>query len=125
MKSFSCCQVVLVIALCAFAQAGNAADDQKETNKKRAALWKALLTALPKKYEKIDVYAENDLLNEVVFRSQGTTLTFSLKTGKVEPVLHMKAVFRVNRITFQRGELGGYYELWYSGRRELTIGAGG
>jgi hypothetical protein len=55
---------------------------------------------LPEKYKKISVYAENPSLSEVVLHSQGTTLLFSLKTGKVEEVLHGKALVTINRITF-------------------------
>ena len=60
-------------------QVAGAADGEKgnEDGKKRAALWQALLKALPEKYKEIDVYAENPSLSQVLFRSQGTTLTFS------------------------------------------------
>ena len=91
--------------------------------KKRSALWQALWKALPEKYKEIDVYAENSSLSQVLFRSQGTTLTFSLQTGKVEEVHHMKALFKINRITYEQREAGGYYALWYNGQRELTISA--
>ena len=105
--------------------AAGAADGEKggEEDKKRAALWQALLKALPEKYKEIDVYAENAALSQVLFRSQGVTLTFSLKTGKVEPVLHMKALPKVNRITFEQNKTGGYFALWYYGQRELTVSA--
>jgi hypothetical protein len=106
-------------------QVARAADGEKgnEEGKKRAALWQALLKALPKKYKEIDVYAENPSLSQVLFRSQGTTLTFSLKTGKVEPVLHMKAIPKVNRITFEQNKNGGWFVLWYYGQRELEFSA--
>jgi len=102
-----------------------AADSEKgdEEGKKRAALWQALLKALPEKYKEIDVYAENPSLSQVLFRSQGTTLTFSLKTGKVEPVLHMKLLRKVNRITFEQNKHGGWFVLWYYGEKELEISA--
>ncbi|SRR5258708_2920424 len=94
--------------------------------KKREALWQALQAldkALPKKYREIDAYAENPSLTQVLFRSQGMTLTFSLKTGKVEVVPHMKALANVNRITFEKSEGGREFALWYNGRQELTIAA--
>lgn len=97
--------------------------EENEEGKKRAALWKALGKALPEKYREIDVYAENPSLGQVVFRSHGTTLTFSLKTGKVEPVLHMKVLPKINRITFEQNKNGGWFVLWYYGQRELEIGA--
>lgn len=102
-----------------------AADGEKgdEEGKKRALLWQALLKALPEKYKKIDVYAENSSLSQVLFRSQGTTLTFSLKTGKVEPVLHMKLLPKINRITVEQNKNGGWFVLWYYGQRELEISA--
>lgn len=95
----------------------------KDEARGREVLWKALLKALPEKYREIDVYAENPSLTQVVFRSQGTTLTFSLATGKVEPVLHMKVLLKVNRITFEKNKIGGWFVLWYYGQRELEIGA--
>lgn len=102
-----------------------AADGDKpdEKGQKRTALWQALLGALPEKYKEIDVYAENDSLSQVLFRSQGTTLVFSLRTGKVEVVPHMKALFKINRITFDEHKAGPYYALWYNGRLELTFSA--
>lgn len=119
---------LFVAATCvAPGQVAGAADGEKgdEESKKRAALWQALHKALPEKYKKISVYAENPSLSEVVLRSQGTTLLFSLKTGKVEEVLHGKALVTINRITFGESKLGGggYFALWYNGRRELTISA--
>jgi hypothetical protein len=100
-----------------------AADGEKEdvVGKKRAALWQALQNALPEKYKEIDAYAENPSLSAVLFRSQRTTLTFSLKTGKVEEVPHGKALGKINRITFEQRKDGGDFALWYNGRRELTI----
>lgn len=127
MIQFGQCLVVaclFVAALCVGPrQVGVAAGGEKGKGEKRAALWKALHKALPKKYKKIDVYAENSSLSEVLFRSQGTTLRFSLRTGKVEPVLHMKALPKINRITYEKREAGGSYALWYNGHRELTISA--
>jgi hypothetical protein len=92
-------------------------------DKKREALWQALEKALPEKYREIDVHAENPSLTQVLFRSQGMTLTFSLKTGKVEEVPHMKALAKINRITFEESQGGGDFALWHNGRRELTVAA--
>src|SRR5262245_7908891 len=105
-----------------------AADREKEdlVGKKRAALWQALEKALPEKYKEIDAYAENSSLTVVLFHSPGSTqaLRFSQKTGKVEEVGHMKALGRINRITFEEGKDGGDWVLWHNGRRELTIAEG-
>jgi hypothetical protein len=106
-------------------QSVRAADPEKEdeAGKKRTALWQALEKALPKEYQRIDVYAEDPSLTAVLFRSKDTTLAFSLKTGKVEEVKHMKALAQINRITFEETKGGGgEWVLWYNGRRELTIG---
>jgi hypothetical protein len=124
-------QCLVLACLCVAAacvvsgQDARAADGEKvgEQDKKRAALWQALGKALPKEYREIDVYAENSSLSQILFRSRGTTLTFSLQTGKVEPVLHMKALPRINRITFEQNKSGGYFALWANGQRELTISA--
>jgi hypothetical protein len=106
-------------------QSARAADQEKEdvVGKKRAALWQALEKALPEKYKEIDAYAENPSLSAVLFRSRGTTLTFTLKTGKVEEVPHGKVLGKINRITFEERKGGGDFALWYNGRRELTIAA--
>ncbi|MFO0880409.1 MAG: hypothetical protein U0840_23940 [Gemmataceae bacterium] len=99
---------------------GDKRDDQAT---KRAALWQALLKALPEKYREIDVYAENPSLTQVLFRSKGTTCLFSLRTGKVEPVLHMKLLPRINRITYEQNKVASFYALWYYGTMELSISA--
>src|SRR5262249_33005733 len=106
-------------------QSARATDGEKEdvVGKKRAALWRALEKALPEKYKEIDAYAENPSLSAVLFCSQRTTLSFSLKTGKVEEVPHGKALGKINRITFEERKGGGDFGLWYNGRRELTIAA--
>lgn len=91
--------------------------------KRRAALWQGLAKALPKEYTEIGVYAENVGLSEILFRSNRTTLRFSLKSGKVEVVDHMKILGKINRITYGKGTGGGYYALWSSGKRELTVSA--
>ena len=107
-------------------QSARAADRETEdvVGKQRAALWQALENALPEKYKEIDAYAENSSLTVVLFHGPGSTqaLRFSLTTGKVEEVGHMKALGRINRITFEEGKDGGSWVLWYNGRRELTIG---
>jgi hypothetical protein len=117
--------LVVAAACVAPGQGADAADGEKgdEAGKRRAALWEALEKALPEKYKKIDAYAENPSLTVVLFRSQRMTLQFSLKTGKVEEVPHMKALGQINRITFEEREGGGDFVLWYNGRRELTISA--
>jgi hypothetical protein len=104
-------------------QSARAAGGEKEdvVGRKRAALWQALAKALPEKYKEIDAYAENRSLSVVLFRSQRTTLTFSLKTGKVEEVPHGKTLGKINRITFEERKGGGDFALWHNGRRELTI----
>src|SRR5262249_58680121 len=88
-------------------QSARATDQEKEdmVGKKRAALWQALEKALPEKYKEIDAYAENPSLTVVLFHSPASTqaLRFSLKTGKVEEVDHMKGLGRINRITFEEG----------------------
>src|SRR5262249_39457471 len=90
-------------------QSARAVDPEQEdvAGKKREALWQALEKALPEKYKEIDAYAENPSLSVVLFRSQRTTLQFSLKTGKVEEVPHMKELGKINRITFEEREGGG------------------
>jgi hypothetical protein len=98
-----------------------AADKEDEADKKRAALWQALEKALPKEYQQIEAYAENTSLTAVLFRSKGTTLEFSLKTGKVKEMQHMKLVGAVNCITYQESKNSCTWTLWYKGRRELTI----
>jgi len=104
-------------------QSARAADREKEdaVDKERAALWQALANALPEKYKVIDAYAENPSLSVALFRSQKTTLMFSLKTGKVEEVPHMKALGKINRITFEEGKSGSEWVLWHNGQRQLTI----
>jgi hypothetical protein len=116
----------LFVAACAtLGVSARAADPDKEdeAGKKRAALWQALEKALPKEYQRIEVYAENPSLTAVLFRSKDVTLQFSLKAASVEEVKHMKALPQINRITFEEGDSGGQWVLWYNGRRELTIGA--
>src|SRR5262249_56663669 len=104
-------------------QSAWAADREKEdvVSKARAALWQALEKALPEKYKKVAVYAENPSLTVVLFHSPGSTqaLRFSLKTGKVEKVGHRKVLGLINRITFEEGKAGGDWVLWSNGRREL------
>jgi hypothetical protein len=100
----------------------------KREEARREALWAALFKACPKEAQDINVYAENDTLTQVCFRSGGRTMLFSLKTGKAEVVHHMKALPRgsVNRITyFSRGRDDGAFILWFSGKHQLTIVAGG
>src|SRR5262245_41455019 len=86
---------------------------------KRQDLWQALEKALPEEFREIDVYAETDALTRVLFRSQGKTFVFSVETGKVTQLDHMKFLRRVNRITYTSGT----FSLWYNGRVELNIGA--
>jgi hypothetical protein len=83
----------------------------------RQELWVALEKALPEEFREIDVYAENDALTRVLFRSQGKTLLFSLESGKVERVIHQKHVRRANRVTY----VPGTFILWYNGRVELKV----
>src|SRR5262245_33892928 len=111
---------LLVVACAAPGQGARAADEEKggEPSPKRAALWQALEKSLPNKYQQIDAYAEDASLTRVLFRSQGDTLLFSLKTGKVEEVPHMKALGNINRITFEEDKGGGHFVLWYDGRQE-------
>ena len=105
-------------------QVAGAADDEKGTRKAKAdSTLAGAGESLARKYKEIDVYAENPSLSQVLFRSQGTTLTFSLKTGQVEPVLHMKVLPKINRITFEQNKNGGWFVLWYYGQRELEINA--
>jgi hypothetical protein len=95
---------------------------------RREALWAALFKACPKEAQDINVYAENDSLTQVCFRSGGQTMLFSLRTGRAEPVHHMKALPRgsVNRITyFSRGPDDGAFILWSNGKHQLSIIAGG
>lgn len=101
-----------------------AGEGRDEAGAKRAALWQALEKALPKQYQAIDAYAENPSLTLVLFRSGDTTLRFSVQTGKVEPVPHMKRLDRINRITFvERGGTIGDFVLWHNGRIELKVAA--
>jgi hypothetical protein len=96
-------------------------DQQNDEQMRRSRLWKSLLDACPEKYRKVTVYAENDALTVVCFRSGRTTLMFSTKNGRVEVVQHMKALPSVNRITHRKNERGpGTFLLWYYGKVELT-----
>ena len=98
-------------------------ETEDEADKKRAEIWEALEKELPKNYQQIDAYAENPALTVVLFRSKGVTLRFSLKTGKVEEIKHMKKLAWINRITFEQDKGKEVWVLWHNGQRELTIGA--
>ena len=98
-------------------------ETEDEAAKKRAEIWEALEKELPKDYQQIDAYAENPALTVVLFRSKGVTLRFSLKTGKVEEIKHMKKLAWINRITFEQDKGKEVWVLWHNGQRELTIGA--
>ena len=96
-------------------------DQVAATMAKRTALWQALEKALPKKHEDIDVYCENPSLTAVLFRSNHTTCIFSVDSAKVEEVMHRKAIFHINRITFDTDEKFSHWRLWYNGRLELSV----
>jgi hypothetical protein len=90
-------------------------------DKKRARLWDCLRKAFPK--GEIEVYAENPSVTEVIFRSPNKgTMGFSLETEKVGKVMHMKALRRVNCITFGKDSGGGnHYVLWLDGGNQLVL----
>ena len=90
----------------------------KRSPQTRQDLWEALEKSLPEEVRDIDVYAENDSLTRVLFRSQEMTFMFSTETGKVTHQDHQKFLRRVNRITYVPGK----FILWYNGRAESTIG---
>jgi hypothetical protein len=125
-------QRLVLICLCiaaacvAAGQVADTADREKATEaaKKRSAqreaLWEALEKALPEEYKSIDVYAENPSLSVVLFRSKRTTLRFSLRDGKVEEVGHMKALNRINCITYDERQRG--FVMWLNGKAELFVG---
>ena len=120
--------VVWLFVATVFAAPGQSAraartETEDEADKKRAEIWEALEKELPKDYQQIDAYAENPSLTVVLFRSKGVTLRFSLKTGKVEEIKHMKKLAWINRITFEQDKGKEVWVLWHNGQRELTIGA--
>jgi len=96
---------------------------EDKADKKREELWQALLKALPKEYKQIDAYAENASLTAVLLYSRHAVLKFSLESRKVEEIHVMKALGRINRITFEQHEDGGNWILWLNGKRELTMDA--
>ena len=119
---------MLLCGLTAFSVLGGESAPQRQQGEqepdqaRRLRLWKSLREACPEKYRNIKVYGENDDLTVVCFRSERTTLMFRTKTGKVEPVIHMKVLPPVNRITYFENERGtGRFRLWHDGEVELTI----
>jgi hypothetical protein len=88
---------------------------------KRTALWDSLNKVLTKDFQQIDVYGESSAIDAVLFRSKGKTLLFSLRTGKLGEVIHMKSLGPINRISFEDNRDGGDWVLWFNGRRESTI----
>jgi hypothetical protein len=113
----------ICVAICGSPHAANAQTRDEFANQ-RAALWRALEESLPAEYNPIDVYAENHSLTAVLFRSKNVTLEFSLDTGKVDVIMHMKELDRINRITYENASSDGIWVLWHNGQRELTIGTG-
>jgi hypothetical protein len=103
------------------------ADEEEDAavieDSKRSALWRKLMGACPPEHREIQVYATNPELTLVCFRSGRQIFTYSTKTGKVERVVHAKKISPdINRITYHND---GFFRLWYYGRVELRIGAGG
>jgi hypothetical protein len=97
-----------------------------EASDPRQELWQGLLSSWPHGEKPIDVYAENDQLTIICFRSGGQTYLFHLKSGKVEHVTHAKRLpSKINRITFEQGNSFGSFTLWHYNSPELSIGAAG
>jgi len=97
-----------------------------EEENERGALWRALLKACPPEHREIQVYAENPELTLVCFRSGNQTFIYSVKTDKVQRIVHAKRLPPdINRITYTNGKTSGAFLLWHYGRVELSIGANG
>ena len=75
---------------------------EDKADKKREELWKALMKALPKEYKEIDAYTEHSSLTAVLLYGRHAVLKFSLESRKVEQIPVMKALGRINRITFEQ-----------------------
>jgi hypothetical protein len=118
--------VLLVIAVVHQLAAEEPAGGGEEA--KRKALWEAFKKAKPKEIEKIDAYGENPSLTSICFSAGGQMYLFSTKAGKVEPLVFMKALPKINRITFREdknldkgGSATGWFVLWADGEVEMNF----
>ena len=99
--------------------------DQQSTEAKRKAMWASFKAKYPKESAEICVYGENPSATAILFRREqkSGTYEFSMKRGTVIEIQHMKAVQRVNRITFNADRDFSVWQLWYNGEIELILSA--
>jgi hypothetical protein len=86
----------------------------------RKVLWESFLRDCPPQYLPVEVYAENDSLTIICYRSKLKTLLYSLKDRKVMEAQHAKEVGTVNRISYDAEEKS--FILWHNGIEQLRVG---
>jgi hypothetical protein len=86
----------------------------------RKVLWESFLRDCPPQYLPVEVYAENDTLTVICYRSELKTLLYSLKDRKVSEAQHAKAVGEVNRISYEAEERS--FVLWHNGIEQMKVG---
>jgi hypothetical protein len=114
-------------------------EDYKSTSekleKKRKEVWEEFHKVRFEKFgkfQKIDLYAENDSLTEICFICDKGLFIYYYRDSNnngishIEPVVHAKVVKydTINRITYEKWNSNGFFKLWYYETEELSIGAG-
>jgi hypothetical protein len=101
----------------------SARPNQTETAARdRKVLWESFLKDCPPPYLPVEVYAENDSLTVICYRSKSKTLLYSLKDRSVSEAKHAKGVGAINRISYDAQKHS--FILWHDGIEELTISSG-
>jgi hypothetical protein len=85
----------------------------------RKVLWESFLKDCPPQYLPVEVYAENDSLTVICYRSKSKTLLYSLKDRAVSEAKPAKGVRAINRISYDAQKHS--FILWHDGIEELTI----
>jgi len=87
----------------------------------RKVLWESFLKDCPPQYLPVEVYAENDSLTVICYRSKSKTFLYSLKDRSVSEAKHAKGLRAINRISYDAQKHS--FVLWHDGIEELTIGS--
>ena len=94
----------------------------------RNALWAAFQKAKPKDLGEVYAYGENPSLTAICFSTDRWMYLFSTKDGKVKDLTFMKALPKINRITFRQdkqleksGPGKGWFVLWADGKVEMQF----
>ena len=94
----------------------------------RNALWAAFQKAKPKDLGEVYAYGENPSLTAICFSTDRWMYLFSTKDGKVKDLTFMKALPKINRITFREdkqmeksGPGKGWFVLWADGKVEMQF----